>query len=133
MLRTNKYSLLRWLPALACMLLIFWFSSQPDLPRPQSDWLNFVMRKTAHFSIYAVLALCYLYALNSWQHWRIALVLAILYAISDEYHQSWTPNRRPAWTDVLIDTAGAMTSLALVTRFQHKIRAALPNRHAETP
>lgn len=108
-----KKIILRWLPAILWMTLIFWFSSQPDLPRPASDVLNFVMRKSAHFSVYAVLALTYLWALGDRRRWKTALLLAILYAISDEYHQSWTPRRYPTWTDVLIDTAGAATGLAL--------------------
>jgi VanZ family protein len=112
--RSSAQTVLRWLPAIAWMAIIFWFSSQPDLPRPPSDLLNFLMRKGAHFGVYAVLALCYLYALGDWRRRPLALLLAVLYAISDEYHQSWTPKRVPAPTDVLIDTAGAITALWVV-------------------
>jgi VanZ family protein len=120
-----KNILLRWLPAFAWMAIIFWFSSQPDLPRPASNILNLIMRKSAHFGVYAVLALCYLYGLQrgelspriALRRYGAALLLALLYAISDEYHQSWTPNRHPAVTDILIDTAGALTGLALWGRF----------------
>jgi VanZ family protein len=104
---------LRWLPALGCMALIFWFSSQPDLPRPPSDLLNLIVKKGAHFGIYGTLALCYLYGLGNRRHWLWALLLVVLYAVSDEYHQSWTPNRYPSALDVLIDTAGAATALSL--------------------
>lgn len=115
--RSTKQAILRWLPAVAWMALIFWLSAQPDLPRPASNLLNLVLRKGAHFGAYAVLALCYLYALGNWRssasrRW-LALTLAVLYAISDEYHQSWTPRRHPSATDVLIDSAGAITALSL--------------------
>ncbi len=103
----------RWLPAVAWMALIFWFSSQPDLPRPPSDLLNLILRKGAHFGVYAVLALTYVHALGGWQHRRLAFVLAVLYAISDEFHQSFTPNRFPSAMDVLIDSAGALAGLWL--------------------
>ncbi len=103
----------RWLPAVTWMLVIFWFSSQSRLPRPQSDLLNVLVRKSAHFTEYGILALCYLYALGERKR-SLALLLAILYAASDEYHQSFTPLRRPAWTDVLIDSAGAWTALWLM-------------------
>ena len=56
--------LLGWLPALAWMGVIFWFSSQSELPRPANDLLNLLMRKTAHLSEYAVLALLYVRALG---------------------------------------------------------------------
>lgn len=116
-----KNPILRWLPAILWMTVIFWFSSQPDLPRPDNDLLNFILRKTAHFVTYAVLALCYVYALGDQRHWRAALLLAVLYAISDEYHQSWTPNRYPSWTDVLIDSAGAATGLAMRALLQRRV------------
>lgn len=103
----------RWLPAIAWMTLIFWFSAQPDLPRPPSDLLNLILRKGAHFSVYAVLALTYIRALGGWQYRRLAFVLAVLYAISDEVHQSFTPNRYPSAMDVLIDSAGALAGVWL--------------------
>ena len=114
----RKHTLLRWLPAVAWMTLIFWLSAQPDLPEPTSRLLNLVLRKSAHFAAYAVLALAYLYGLGDSRSWhrRLALLLALLYAMSDEYHQGWTPNRHPALTDVLIDTAGALAALWLWSR-----------------
>lgn len=127
MRRSITQTTVRWLPAIASMTIIFWFSSQPDLPRPPSDLLNFLMRKAAHFGVYAVLALCYLYALGDWRRRRVALLLAILYAISDEYHQSWTPGRVPAPTDVLIDTAGAITALWIVAPWlQRRMERSIP-------
>lgn len=125
-----------WLPALAWMALIFWFSAQPDLPRPTSDLLNLIMRKTAHFGVYGVLALLYLYALGDWRRRWLALLLAALYAISDEYHQSWTPRRQPSALDVLIDSAGAATALWLAPRLWRwigpKIAQRLPGVQSRT-
>ncbi|WP_026369257.1 VanZ family protein [Kallotenue papyrolyticum] len=106
-------AILRWLPALAWMALIFWFSSQPDLPRPANDLLNLILRKSAHAGVYAVLALLYVWALGGWR-WRWwAFGLAALYAVSDEFHQSFTPKRHPTATDVLIDCLGAYAGLRL--------------------
>jgi VanZ family protein len=96
------------------MVVIFWFSSQPVLPRPDSDLLNLIIRKTAHFTVFGVLALFYLWAIGDWRNRWLALLLTVVYAISDEYHQSWTPLRHPAWTDVVIDSAGALTALWLL-------------------
>ena len=116
-----KRTILRWLPAALWMALIFWLSAQPDLPRPENDLFNLVLRKGAHFGAYGTLALFYLFGLGdlrrgSSRRW-IALGLAALYAASDELHQSWTPTRQPTVMDVLIDTAGAATALWLWNRF----------------
>src|SRR3712207_1191621 len=92
----NKNAILRWLPAVALMACIFWFSSQPDLPGPENHFLDLVFKKSAHFAVYGALAVCYLLALGDWQKKRLALVLAVLYAMSDEYHQSWAPLRNPS-------------------------------------
>lgn len=113
MSRRRTQAILRGLPALAWMALIFWFSSQPDLPRPPSDLLNLLLRKSAHFGVYAVLALTYVRALGGWQRRRWAWLLAVLYAVSDEFHQSFTPNRYPSALDVLIDSAGALAGIWL--------------------
>lgn len=102
------------------MALIFWFSSQSDLPRPASDLLNLILRKTAHFTVFGVLALCYVWALGDWRRRWLALALTVLYAISDEYHQSWTPLRHPAWTDVVIDSAGGWSALWLLPRLRQR-------------
>lgn len=123
MSRSMTRAIVRWLPAVGWMTMIFWFSSQSELPRPASNLLNLVLRKSAHFGVYGVLALTYHWALgsdtlipttSSTRRRIIALGLALLYAISDEYHQSWTPLRQPSSVDVLIDTTGAATALWLL-------------------
>ena len=44
---------------------------------------------------------------------RIALAGAIGYAILDEWHQTFVPERGGRWTDVMIDAAGAVTGVLL--------------------
>jgi VanZ family protein len=104
----------RWLPAAVWMLVIFWFSAQSDLPRADEPLLELVFKKGAHIGAYAVLAMCYWWGIGHWRHRWIALLLAIVYAASDEYHQSWTPGRNPTSVDVAIDTAGALFGLWVV-------------------
>lgn len=41
--------------------------------------------------------------------------MASVYAISDELHQSFVPDRNPAITDVLIDSAGAFSIILFIT------------------
>jgi VanZ family protein len=126
-------AILRWLPAVAWMAVIFWFSSQPDLPRPASDLLNLILRKTAHFTVFGVLALFYLWGLGTGRLRWLAFVLTVLYAMSDEYHQSWTPLRQPAWTDVVIDTAGGGCALWVAPRLYRRAIAGTTQSSAGDP
>ena len=61
---------------------------------------------------YGLLALSYLYAfrLDS-AKLKTAWILAFLYAISDEYHQTFVLGRNGTWIDVLIDGTGAAITL----------------------
>ena len=44
----------------------------------------------------------------------MTIVIGILYAISDEFHQSFSPGRTPKVTDVYIDTLGIILGVLLV-------------------
>ncbi len=111
----NKATIRRWLPAILWMGLIFFLSSRSDLPRASVAWLELLWKKGAHVGAYAILAILYERALAMPERGKvIALMLSVLYAISDEYHQSFTPGRTPAASDVLIDTIGATLGLYLI-------------------
>ena len=85
--------------------------------QPSPDWLDalsFLVRKCAHMTEYAVLALLCRYALvkNGASRPGIkALCIAALYACTDELHQAFVPDRGPSPVDVMIDTAGAFLGL----------------------
>lgn len=110
--------LLRWLPALLWMGVIFWFSAQSHLPSAPSGWLDYGLKKGAHITVYGLLALAFRFALDdgnrlsATQRTRLAFVLTLLYAISDEWHQSFTPRRQPRLMDIGYDTLGALLALA---------------------
>jgi hypothetical protein len=48
----------------------------------------------------------------------LAFVLTVLYAVSDEYHQTFVPGRNGTPADALIDAAGAGLGLWLLHRWQ---------------
>jgi VanZ family protein len=52
-----------WLPVAAWMALIFWLSSQPDLPHAPDALLDFVLKKGLHAAGFGVLAGLWLRAL----------------------------------------------------------------------
>jgi VanZ family protein len=107
---------LRWLPALLVMLTIFYFSAQPSTELPRFDWADRIVKKGGHMFGYALLAGSYWRAFHfrparQWLAW----CLAVLYAITDEFHQSVVPGRFPSAWDVLIfDNLGALISLWLL-------------------
>lgn len=88
------------------------------LPSAQKDLIEFGLRKTAHFTGYAVFAALLFRAfygsgaalrnagLGSW-------IVAALVAALDEYHQSLVPSRTSDPKDVLIDIAGATSAVSL--------------------
>ncbi len=45
--------------------------------------------------------------------WILALFMAILFALSDEFHQSFVEGRNSSLVDVTIDTAGAALALMI--------------------
>ena len=130
-----------WLPALLWMALIFAMSAAPGevsgeqsgrllelliavygfffgdthLPPQALYTLETLLRKAAHMSEYAVLALLYAHALRqngAKRPLRYALLLCVCYAATDELHQAFVPDRGPALFDVGVDTAGACIGLA---------------------
>jgi VanZ family protein len=111
----QKNSLLRWLPAALIMAVIFGFSSTPATRLPNFGTLDFVVKKGGHMFGYALLALAYWYGLRfERSRWWLALLLALLFACSDEFHQSFVPGRHPSWVDVLgYDGGGALIALSL--------------------
>ncbi|MGB0387776.1 MAG: VanZ family protein [Ardenticatenaceae bacterium] len=110
-----------WGPSLLLMAIIFFLSSQSDLPSPPDPLLNRIFKKSAHAIGYGMLAISYAWALAGSGVRRVvplALFFTILYAISDEWHQTFVPNRFGSPLDVLIDTVGASLALYLWPRLQ---------------
>ncbi len=78
------------------------------------DGLHLLLRKAAHFTEYAILALLWTGVLPRGPRrllWALALTTG--YAVTDELHQAFVPNRGPSPIDVLIDASGAAAALTL--------------------
>jgi VanZ family protein len=110
---SNKITF-KFLPALLVMLAIFLFSARPGDIVPMSLWKQ-VLYKAGHVVGYAMLALSYwrAFLFDPKKRW-IVWILAVSYAITDEYHQSFVPFRHSTAFDVLVyDNLGALISLWL--------------------
>jgi VanZ family protein len=103
----------RYAPPFAVMALIFALSATPDLSSGLGAW-DFALRKLAHVTIFGLLWLTLARA-TRWRHPVPAAVLALLYAASDEWHQSFVQGRHGTPVDVAIDSVGiALAALAYV-------------------
>lgn len=101
------------------MALIFLASSVPKEVVPDLGIWDLLLKKGAHVAAYALLAILWLRALVARCPTRgvtgatvwLALGISVLYAISDEVHQTFVPGRNGTSIDVLIDTGGAFLGL----------------------
>lgn len=131
----------RWIYLVAWMAVIFLASSDTSSghhssaivdavihflriePSPaQLEATNYLFRKAAHFTEYAILGLLWAWALPQ-ASYRLFLAwsAATLYAGSDELHQMFVATRGPALLDVAIDSAGAATALLAIWLLQGRL------------
>lgn len=96
---------------------IFILSDQPKTDIPSFGTWDLFIKKGSHFLAYAVLASLALRVMAGGKrpyHW--ALLLTILYAISDEFHQTFIPGRNGTLADVFIDSLGGLTALLILRK-----------------
>ena len=98
---------------------------EPDKGLLKSNVLIPIVRKMAHFSIYTTLGIWSINFINTFKKLStskkilIAIIFCMLYAISDEIHQTYIVGRSGEIRDVLIDTLGSITGI-LLTKIQFK-------------
>ena len=104
---------------------------KPDISEVAVERIVFAVRKAAHTMEYAILALLLWRARRQprrpdlrpwrWNEAGFAWMIATIYAASDEWHQSFVPNREAHASDVVIDATGAalgLLALRLVGRWR---------------
>jgi VanZ family protein len=112
------------------MALIFVSSSMPQNVFP--DLGSWVWPKLVHVLYFGVLALLVQVTLQQQRRfepfWKlvplVSILIAVLYGITDEVHQLFTPGRHARFTDVLIDGFGASLFILVsraYRRFEPKI------------
>lgn len=112
----------RWLPSLALMAVIFGFSSIQSAEMPRFGAFDFSVKKLGHALGYGLLATAYLRGMGGKRPW-LAWLMAVAYAATDEFHQSFVPGRNASPWDVLIfDNLGALAGLLIGRLFQKKVR-----------
>jgi len=143
----------QWGPAVAWAAVIFALSSQsfsasatsrfilpllrwlfPHAPHETLAWMHFLIRKSAHFTEYFVFSLLVLRGIRGerkgWAlRWALATVAVVAcYAVLDEVHQAFVPQRTASPYDSMLDTSGAIVAqiLAWMAHRWHSHRAAQP-------
>lgn len=106
----------RLLPVLLWMTLIFIGSSiqKPDGEPGLGPW-----DKLAHLFAYGVLGLLiaramYINGPRNWREIAVVTLLATLYGVSDEFHQSFVPGREASAGDLIADAAGALLAAGIL-------------------
>jgi len=125
-----------WLPVILWMGVIFWMSTGtfsaeqtsrvigpllhflfPHLSEQNTFLLHGVIRKFGHISEHFVLGLLFFRAVrgDASPPWRLrwalyAVIFVVVFALSDEFHQSWVASRTSSLVDVSFDSAGGLLS-----------------------
>ena len=79
------------------------------------DLLSLIIRKLAHFTEYFILGILIYNLIHSYnKKLYIGIIICVIYAISDEIHQSFVPGRSCQLLDILIDSMGSTVGIYLL-------------------
>jgi len=133
-----KRRYIKWILVFIWAIVIFIFSSQNgeissqnnrfiielfkkigiDINTLVSVNADFIVRKMAHFTEYFIFYLLLFNAFTDDFKFNKSLlnsiIITFIYAVSDEFHQSFVPGRSPTYKDVLIDTGGGLVCMIFI-------------------
>ena len=130
-----------WIPVLSMLGAMYYFSTDVfasentrDLIESIIKWIhggishrslmkvNYYVRKAAHFIEYGFLAILLFRAFkaDSQQRWKFrwciySLMVVIPWSVLDEVHQFFTKRRGASINDSILDSAGGLTAIILIT------------------
>ncbi|HYK88087.1 MAG TPA: VanZ family protein [Acidobacteriota bacterium] len=116
----------RWGMAILMMAAIFIASGTPGNDLPQLGHWDLFAKKGGHMLGYGLLAIGYLRGLANgkpitWRQCALAVIFSILYAATDEFHQSFVAGRNSSIDDVMIDAVGAGFGTGMWTWIRHLV------------
>ena len=112
----------RFLPPILWAGLIFVLSAQPALPGPETFVLDFIIKKIGHITVYLILYLLLYRAfftqkLSVLKISILIFMIGFVYAMSDEWHQSFVPGRTPTIKDLGFDSLGMLIAWLHLHRY----------------
>lgn len=122
--RTIRNLVLYWIPPILWMGFIFFLSSQQRVSVTHTYVADFTIFKSLHMIEYAILYFLFFRAvyatggnaITKKQKLIYPIILSVLFAISDEAHQLFTPTREGQIKDVIIDSVGILLMYEYVKR-----------------
>jgi VanZ family protein len=109
-----------WFPVFLWCSFIFYLSSIPDLRSDLPNAWDYVFRKLAHITEYAVLAFLFFRAASRNMSRRRALAYGALFAftfsLTDEYHQTFVSGRSGNLVDAAIDSLGILFAIFAIDK-----------------
>lgn len=132
MQKNKPLAVIFWLLTAAVMVIIFMFSADTGEESEEISQSLFgilidyigrfishdVLRKIAHFTEFAALGFCVTGAIHytsGKRNFLLSLVPCVLYAVSDEIHQYFVPERACRIFDIFIDSCGVATGIGIFT------------------
>jgi len=111
-----------WFPPILWMVIIFFLSSRTKISLSPEYLINFLIFKTLHMIEYAILYLLFFRAFLS--HSKnglplstsllVPILFSVIFAASDELHQTFVYSRQGTVRDVIIDTVGIILMFIFV-------------------
>lgn len=120
-MKISKSTIINWLPPVIWAALIFALSSIEQVKVSEFFFWDFLAKKGAHFTEYAILY--FLIFRANGKKASLSFILTMLYAASDEIHQSFVPGRQAAAYDIAIDFSGAASALYIIWKLRQKTPA----------
>ncbi len=122
-LSSNFKTIGLWIPVILWSGFIFFWSSIPYLKIPVLGFWDFVFRKIAHMTEFAILAFLYFRAFNynkKTKNFFWPMFISFIFAVLDEFHQHFVPGRYANLYDVLIDFLGIVAGSFLYNYIKTK-------------
>lgn len=113
-----------WLPPLVIMVIIFLLSSRQSITVTHKFITDFIIFKTLHMIEYGILYFFLFRAfykegfrsMTTGHKFIYPFIIAVLYASTDELHQTFIDTRQGKLQDILIDTAGIIIMYIYIKR-----------------
>jgi VanZ family protein len=97
------------------MILIFILSSRSTIGIGKTNLERVLIFKSLHFIEYFIL---YIFTFLAFKNHPKSILISYLYALSDEYHQSFVPFRQASFIDTIVDFVGIISAYFFISLLQ---------------